>query len=112
MTRQKGRVVVTGVTSAAKAGKPVRLHFRPSGGRVVARGTVAADGSFTVSAPLPAKKWRSARHADRARYRASVPGVGATPWLKLGHPPALGQGRRRPVPPPPGGTGRPSLSGC
>jgi hypothetical protein len=77
-----GRVRVAGIAAAGLAGASVAIR---AGGRVVARSTVGADGTFTADAPLPrGRDWRA------TRYRAGVAGEisGAVPLvqpLRLGY---------------------------
>jgi Big-like domain-containing protein len=77
-----GRVRVAGIVAAELAGQPATISAR---GRVVARSTVGADGTFAADAPLPhGNGWRA------TRYRAKVGGVssGAVPLvqaLRLGY---------------------------
>jgi hypothetical protein len=63
-------VRLIGVADRALAGRPVDMVFS-STGKVVARATVAPDGTFETTAPLPPAKLRG---SDRARYQARVAG--------------------------------------
>ncbi|MDP2709609.1 MAG: hypothetical protein Q8O56_00200 [Solirubrobacteraceae bacterium] len=61
-----GRVRLLGVADPSLAGQRVGIRFKHSG-KIVARATVAADGSFRATAPLPARRLRPTNHA---RYEA------------------------------------------
>jgi hypothetical protein len=63
-----GRVRLYGVADKRFAGRRVAIRSTADG-RVVARPTVLADGTFRASAPLPPRRLRA---TNRARYRASV----------------------------------------
>jgi PKD repeat protein len=70
------KVRLVGVADRRFAGKTVSIVFVPSG-KVVARPKVAADGSFSATAPLPPKR---IRNTNAARYEARI---GAERSLKL-----------------------------
>ncbi len=64
------RVQLVGVADRAFAGRTVTVVFGPRA-KKVATATVRADGSFSASAPLPA---RGVRATNAARYQARVGG--------------------------------------
>jgi hypothetical protein len=64
------RVRLVGVADQQFVGRKVSIVFFATK-KVVATPTVAADGSFTATAPLPPKRLRT---SNRARYQASVGG--------------------------------------
>ncbi|HEX8104626.1 MAG TPA: hypothetical protein VF533_18560, partial [Solirubrobacteraceae bacterium] len=64
--RRGGRVKLLGVADRALAGREVAIRFKATG-KVVARPTVQPDGTFTATAPLPARRLRD---SNRARYQA------------------------------------------
>ncbi|MDA0182959.1 DUF11 domain-containing protein [Solirubrobacter phytolaccae] len=74
---RSGRVTLVGAADTALAGQTVGLHY--ADGRQVAKTTIAADGSFSTTAPLPPKAHRG---TTRARYSARV-GRQRSPELKL-----------------------------
>lgn len=63
-----GRVRLLGVADRSLAGRRVDLRFTHTG-KVVSRATIRPDGSFSASAPLPA---RTIRGSNAARYEAVV----------------------------------------
>jgi hypothetical protein len=66
---QKGaHVLITGAARLALAGKRVSIELLGMG-KTVASAAIAADGTFSVSAPLPPAKIRD---TNLARYQASV----------------------------------------
>ena len=74
--RQGRRVAFTGVAASSLIGKRVNIVFAATH-KVVAHTVIAADGSFSATALLPAASLRGA-----ARYRAVVKAV-ASPYLAL-----------------------------
>lgn len=70
------KVRLVGVADRRFAGKAVSIVFVPSG-QVVAKPKVAADGSFSATAPMPPKRLRN---SNAARYEARI---GAERSLKL-----------------------------
>lgn len=62
------RVRLYGAADKSLAGRTVRIVFQATGA-TVARTTVAEDGSFTTTAPMPSAK---VRRTNRARYIARV----------------------------------------
>jgi hypothetical protein len=74
-----GKVKISGFARLRYAGQTVSLTYKPTGAKVVGTTVVAADGSFTASAPAPAKKLRL---SNKSLYSASVAGE-KTPWTKL-----------------------------
>ncbi len=65
---QGSHVLITGAARLVLAGKRVSIKFLATG-KIVASATIAANGTFTASAPLPPAKLRE---TNRARYEASV----------------------------------------
>ncbi len=65
------RVLITGAARLSLVGKRVSIKFLASG-KTVATTTIAVNGSFSASAPLPPAK---IRESNRARYEASVGSV-------------------------------------
>ncbi len=64
-----GRVRITGTADRRRfAGDRVSIVFAGTG-RTIARPTVRSDGTFSATAPLPA---RSIRRSNRARYQARI----------------------------------------
>ena len=61
-------VLITGAARLVLAGKRVSIRFLATG-KTVASATIAADGTFSASAPLPPAK---VRETNRARYEAIV----------------------------------------
>ena len=72
------KVRLLGVAAREFAGRKVQLEFGATR-KVVATATVGADGRFTATAPLPAKKLRN---SNKARYVAKI-GSEASLALKL-----------------------------
>jgi PKD repeat protein len=72
------KVRLLGVAAREFAGRKVRLEFGATR-KAVATVTVGADGHFTATAPLPAKKLRN---SNKARYVAKI-GTEASLALKL-----------------------------
>lgn len=68
--RRGNRVRLFGAADKSLAGKRVKIRFQATK-RVVATTTVRPDGSFTATAPLPA---RNVRNTNRARYIATSGG--------------------------------------
>jgi len=66
--RRGDRVVLLGAADKRLAGKTVTIRFEGDGS-TAAQTAIKPDGSFSATAPLPAKRLRS---TNRARYRASV----------------------------------------
>ena len=62
------RVRLVGVADRSFAGKPVEFLFGTAG-KVVAKATVAPDGSFSGTAPLPPRKLRD---SNSTRYLAKI----------------------------------------
>ena len=71
VVKQGSRVQITGAARLSLAGQQVSIKFLASG-KTVATATIAANGSFSASAPLPPAK---IRESNRARYEASVGSV-------------------------------------
>ena len=65
---QGSHVLITGAARLVLAGKRVSIKFLATG-KIVASATIAADGTFSASAPLPPAK---IRETNLARYEASV----------------------------------------
>jgi hypothetical protein len=65
---QGSHVLITGAARLVLAGKRVSIKFLATG-KTVASATIAANGTFSASAPLPPAKLRE---TNRARYEASV----------------------------------------
>lgn len=65
---QGSHVLITGAARLVLAGKRVSIKFLATG-KVVASATIASDGTFSATAPLPPAK---VRETNRARYEASV----------------------------------------
>jgi hypothetical protein len=66
---QRGsHVQITGAARLVLAGKRVSIRFLATG-RTVGSATIASDGTFSVSAPLPPAKIRA---SNRARYEARI----------------------------------------
>lgn len=63
-----GRVRLIGVADRALAGRRVSIRFLATG-RTAATATIRSDGSFSATAPLPA---RDLRATNRARYQAVI----------------------------------------
>ena len=61
---------LVGVADRRFAGRTVSIVFVPRG-KVVAKPKVAADGSFSATAPLPPKRLRN---SNAARYEARIGG--------------------------------------
>lgn len=78
ISKRSGGVRILGLTAPASAGQDVDIAFSKST-NVVATATVAADGTFRATAPLPAN---GVANSNSARYRATL-GTSSTPWLKL-----------------------------
>ena len=72
------KVRLLGVAAREFAGRKVSMVFGATG-KTVATATVGADGHFTATAPLPAKKLRN---SNKARYVAKI-GSEASLALKL-----------------------------
>ena len=72
------KVRLLGVAAREFAGRKVLLAFGPTA-KTVAQATVGADGHFTATAPLPARKLRN---SNKARYVAKI-GSEASLALKL-----------------------------
>jgi len=72
------RVRIEGAARLKLAGRKVSIKLTATG-RVVATATVAADGTFTATAPPPP---RGMRHSNQARYQATVGSLVSLP-LKL-----------------------------
>ena len=66
--RGQARSACSGSPRASSPGRKVRLVFGATG-KTVATVTVGADGHFTATAPLPAKKLRN---SNKARYVAKI----------------------------------------
>ena len=75
---ERRKVRLLGVAAREFAGRKVLVSFGASG-KTVAQATVGADGHFTATAPLPAKKLRN---SNKARYVAKI-GSDASLALKL-----------------------------
>ncbi len=73
-----GRVAISGAAKLALAGQRVQV-FLAGTKKAVATATIARDGTFATTAPLPAKK---IRNTDKARYTATV-GTAHSAALKL-----------------------------
>ncbi|MGH2905584.1 MAG: hypothetical protein ACRDKI_02305 [Solirubrobacterales bacterium] len=73
------RSLVSGIARLKFAGQRVSIQYRATGRRVVARPTVRADGSFSVTVRRPS---RPGVGSNLARYRAIL-GNTATRWIKL-----------------------------
>ena len=76
VVQKSSHVLITGAARLSLVGKRVSIKFLASG-KTVASATIAANGSFSASAPLPPAK---IRESNRARYEASV---GSTHSLNL-----------------------------
>jgi hypothetical protein len=68
VVRHGSRVLITGAARQVLVGKRVSIRFLATG-KTVASTTIAADGSFSASAPLPPAK---TRETNLARYEARV----------------------------------------
>ncbi len=68
VVQQGSRVEITGAARLVLAGKRVSIKFLATH-RIVATATIAADGTFSATAPLPAGK---IRESNLARYEAVV----------------------------------------
>lgn len=68
VVQQGSHVLITGAARLVLAGKRVSIRFLATG-KTVAAATIASDGTFSASAPLPAAKLRG---TNRARYEAVV----------------------------------------
>ena len=66
--QQGSHVLITGAARLVLAGKRVSIKLLATG-KTVASATIAPDGTFTASAPLPPAKVRA---SNRARYEAVV----------------------------------------
>lgn len=84
-----GHVVLTGSAAKNLAGKTVKIVF--DGSRQVATATVAANGQFSTTAPLPGARLRD---SNSARYMAAE---GKLRSLDLSSPGASASNRRRPL---------------
>lgn len=68
VVERNGRVRLVGVADRALVGRRVSIRFLATG-RTATTATVRSDGSFSATAPLPA---RNLRATNRARYQAVV----------------------------------------
>lgn len=68
VVKNGSRVLITGAARLVLAGQRVSIKFLATG-KTVASATIAANGTFSASAPLPPAK---IRESNRARYEASV----------------------------------------
>ena len=66
--RRGDRVRLFGVADKRYIGKRVKIRSKASG-KIVSRPTVRPDGTFSGTAPMPA---RHVRYTNRARYQASI----------------------------------------
>jgi len=70
--KQDGHVKLLGAANRAYVGKKVAIRLRATG-KVVAHATVAKDGSFQTTAPMPARAYfASHEKANAVRYRAEI----------------------------------------
>jgi hypothetical protein len=70
--KENGRVKLLGAANRRYVGKQVAIRLR-RGNRVVAHATVRKDGSFTTTAPLPARALMASHaKANTLRYRAEI----------------------------------------
>ncbi|MCW2996137.1 MAG: hypothetical protein JWQ18_3632 [Conexibacter sp.] len=70
--KQDGHVKLLGAANRAYVGKQVAIRLRATG-KVVAHATVAKDGSFQTTAPMPARAYfASHAKANAVRYRAEI----------------------------------------
>ena len=75
---QRGQVALLGVADRKYAGRRVAIVFTATG-KTVASPTVAADGRFAATAPMPPRRVRA---TNRARYQARI-GADRSLELKL-----------------------------
>lgn len=68
VTPEHGQVLITGAARGRLIGKQVKIEFLASH-KAVATTTIAANGTFSATAPLPPK---DIRDSNRARYQAVV----------------------------------------